>query len=102
MNAGTVEETVDTELDAKGKKIDLDNYFAVRGRLWDPKTQDHTMEISDGVGLRRFRDAADALENYEKAQYKDFPGENNADINLEFVHFRYEVPRIITSRILFP
>ncbi len=102
MKAGITEENVDTELDAKGKKLDLENYFAVLGRLWDPKTQDHTMEIPNGMGLKRFREVTDALEHYENARYKNFPGEKNADINLELVHFRYGVPRIITSRILFP
>ena len=102
MNAGMAEETVDTELDAKGKTIDPENYFAVRGQLWDSKTQDHTQEIPDGMGLKRFRDVTDALDRYEKVRHKDFSGEKTADINLELVHFRYGVPRIITSRILFP
>lgn len=102
MNTALIGEIVETVLDAKGKKFDVDNYFAVRGRLWDPKTQDHTIEISAEIGLRRFRDLSDAMPCYDKLRHADFPGGANADINLELIHFRFGIPHVLKSRILFP
>ncbi|MFQ5451810.1 MAG: hypothetical protein ACE5E9_14385 [Nitrospinaceae bacterium] len=102
MTTKLVEETMETGVDTEGKELDLNNYFAVRGRMWSPKDQDHTIEISDEIGFRRFSELNGALEHFQNIRYEDFPGDGTADIRVELIHFRFGIPHTVKSRILFP
>ena len=60
------------------------------------------VEIGPGKGLVRFKNGPDAMEFYDNAKYNSFSAEDKGDIRIEFIHFRFGVPRIHRSRILFP
>ena len=82
--------------------LNPEDYFAVRGRLWDPREEDHTIEISHEMGLKRFAEMHDARSHYDRLRYKDFQVEGAGDIKVELVHFRFGFPHMVMSRILFP
>lgn len=82
--------------------LDPEDYFAVRGRLWDPREEDHTIEISHEMGLKRFREMRDARTHYDRLNYSDFQVKSGEDIRLELLHFRFGFPHVVSSRILFP
>ena len=102
MTTEIISKELDTGLDPEKADFDLEDYFAVRGWLWDPKEENHSLEIGEGKGIKRFKEGADAMEYYEKVKYAAFSKENQGDIKLQFIHFRFHVPRILRSRILFP
>jgi hypothetical protein len=101
MATAIVDNRLDTGLDSEEKDIDRENYVAVWGRLWDPKEQEFSIEIAEGKGIKRFKDGTDAMEYFEKVKHEELAGGENADINIELIQYRYGVPRIVKSRILF-
>jgi len=102
MATAIIESRLDTSLDSDEGVFDRDNYVAVWGRLWNPKEQDFTVEIGQGKGVKRFKDGTDAQDYYTNVTYAELAGGKNADINIEMIQYRYGVPRIVKSRILFP
>jgi len=102
MTTEIISKELDLELDPETTDFDADDYFAVRGWLWNPEEEDHSTEIGAGKGLVRFKNGPDAMEFYDKAKYDSFSAEDKGDIRIEFIHFRFGVPRIHKSRILFP
>lgn len=101
MTTEIINKELDTTLDPETANFDLNNYFAVRGWLWDPKEEDHSAEIGQGKGIKRFKDGAEALDYFEKVKYGAFFADDKGDIKLEFIHFRFGVPRVLRCRILF-
>ncbi len=91
---------LDAGLDSEEKKIDREHYVAVWGRMWDPKTKEFSIELGQG-GIQRFKDGTDALEYFGNVTHDELAGGKKADINIELIQFRYGVPRIVKSRILF-
>jgi hypothetical protein len=101
MASAITESRLDTGLDSDESSFDRDNYVAVWGRLWDPKEQDFTVEIGQGKGIRRFKDGTDAQDYYNQVTHAELAVGEKADINIELIQYRYGVPRIVKSRILF-
>jgi hypothetical protein len=101
MATAIIENRLDTALDTDETDFDRDNYVAVWGRLWDPKEQEFTIEIGQGKGIRRFKDGTDAQDYYNTVTHAELAQGNKADINIEMIQYRYGVPRIVKSRILF-
>lgn len=101
MATAIIESRLDTGLDSDESTFDRENYVAVWGRLWDPKEQDFTVEIGQGKGIKRFKDGTDAQDYYNHVTHADLGKGKNADINIEMIQYRYGVPRIVKSRILF-
>jgi len=101
MASAIIESRLDTGLDSDENIFDRDNYVAVWGRLWDPKEQDFTVEIGQGKGVRRFKDGTDAQDYYNNVTHAELGKGEKADINIEMIQYRYGVPRIVKSRILF-
>lgn len=101
MATAIVDSRLDTGLDSEEKDIDREHYVAVWGRLWNPDEQEFSIEIPGGKGIERFEDGTDAMEYYEKVKYEELAGGENADLNIELIQYRYGVPRIVKSRILF-
>ncbi len=97
-----VESFMQEELDRTGKRIDPENFFQLRGRMWDPKDQDYTLDIQAESVLGKYRDFADALQRFNKLRYQDLPGHLEGDVDLELLHLRFGVPHVVKSRILFP
>ncbi|GJL78878.1 MAG: hypothetical protein NPINA01_18670 [Nitrospinaceae bacterium] len=102
MTTAIIGRGLDTGLNPEKADFDLDNYFAVRGRLWDAKEQDHSVEIEEDRGIKRFKDGGDALKYFDKATYGTFSEVDKGDMKIEFIHFRFTTPRVLKSRILFP
>lgn len=102
MTTDIISKELDSEMDPEKADFDVDDYFAVRGWLWNPEEEDHSTEIGEGKGLIRFKEGGDAMEYYDKVKYNAFSAEDKGDIKIEFIHFRFSVPRIHKSRILFP
>jgi len=76
-------------------------FQSVWGRLWDPKEQEFTIEIGQGKGVKRFIDGTDAQDYYNNVTHAELAQGEKADINIEMIQYRYGVPRIVKSRILF-
>ncbi len=102
MATAIIESRLDTGLDSDESIFDRDNYVAVWGRLWDPKEQDFTVEIGQGKGIKRFKDGTDAQDYYTNVTHADLAQGEKTEIYIEMVQYRYGVPRIVKSRILFP
>lgn len=102
MTTEVISKELDLEMDPEKANFNVDDYFAVRGWMWNPEEEDHSTEIGAGKGLIRFKEGADAMEYYDTAKYNAFSNEDKGDIKIEFLHFRFGVPRIYKSRILFP
>lgn len=101
MATAIIENRLDTGLDSEDKAIDRDHYVAVWGRLWNPDEQEFSIEIPGGKGIQRFEDGTDALEYFGSVKHEELAGGEKADLNIELIQFRYGVPRIVKSRILF-
>lgn len=101
MATAIIENRLDTSLDSDETDFDRDNYVAVWGRLWNPKEQEFTIEIGSGKGIRRFKDGTDAQDYYNNVTHSELAQGEKADINIEMIQYRYGVPRIVKSRILF-
>lgn len=102
MTTEIISKRLDTGLDPGKADFNQDDYFAVRGWLWDSKEENHSLEIGEEKGIKRFKDGAAALDYYEKIKYDAFFEDDKGDVKLEFIHFRFSIPRILKSRILFP
>lgn len=102
MTTDIISKELDTGLDPETVDFDVDDYFAVRAWLWNPEEEDHSIEIDAGKGIRRFKEGGDAMDYYDSAKYDTFCENDQGDIKIEFIHFRFGVPRILKSRILFP
>jgi hypothetical protein len=100
MATAIVDNRLDTSLDSEKKDIDRENYVAVWGRMWNPETQEFSVELGQG-GIQRFIDGTDAQEYYNNVTHAELAEGKNADINIELIQYRYGVPRIVKSRILF-
>ena len=101
MATAIIESRLDTGLDLDETDFDRESYVAVWGRLWDPKEQEFTIEIGQGKGIRRFIDGTDAQDYYNNVTHAELAQGEKADINIEMIQYRYGVPRIVKSRILF-
>jgi hypothetical protein len=101
MATAIIESRLDTGLDSDETDFDRENYVAIWGRLWDPKEQEFTIEIGQGKGIRRFIDGTDAQDYYNNVTHAELAQGEKADINIEMIQYRYGVPRIVKSRILF-
>ncbi len=101
MATAIIENRLDTGLDSEEKNIDRDDYVAVWARMWDPKEQEFSIEIGEGKGIQRFKDGTDSLEYFGNVKHEELAGGEKADINIELIQFRYGIPRIVKSRILF-
>jgi len=101
MTTAIIDNRLDTGLDSEEKNINRDDYVAVWGRLWDPETQEFSIEIGQGKGIQRFKDGTDALEYFNNVKHGELANGKNADINIELIQYRYGIPRIVKSRILF-
>ena len=101
MATEIIESRLDTGLDSEEKDIDRDSYVAVWGRLWNPKEREFSIEIGQGKGISRFKDGTDAQDYFDHVTHAELAGGENADINIELIQYRYGVPRIVKSRILF-
>lgn len=95
------ENRLDAGLDSEEKNIDRENYVAVWGRLWNPKDEEFSIEIGQGKGIKRFKDGTDAQDYYTNVTHAELAAGQNVDINIELIQYRYGVPRIVKSRILF-
>ena len=102
MANAITESRLDTGLESDEGTFDRDNYVAVWGRLWNPEKQEFSIEIGQGKGIKRFKDGTAAQEYYNNVTHATLAQEGNADINIEMIQYRYGVPRIVKSRILFP
>lgn len=101
MTTAIVDNRLDTGLDSEEKDIDRDHYVAVWGRLWNPDEEEFSIEIGEGKGIQRFEDGTDAQEYFQNVTHAELAEGKNADINIELIQFRYGIPRIVKSRILF-
>jgi len=101
MTTAIIDNRLDTGLDSEEKNIDRDDYVAVWGRMWDPEEQEFSIEIGQGKGIQRFKDGADALEYFQNVKHDELAEGKNADINIELIQYRFGIPRIVKSRILF-
>jgi hypothetical protein len=101
MATAIIDSRLDKGLDSEEQNIDREDYVAVWARLWDPKKQEFSIEIAQGKGIKRFKGGTDSLEYFEKVKHEELAGGENADINIELIQYRYGVPRIVKSRILF-
>ncbi len=101
MASAITENRLDKGVDLDEAIFDRDNYVAVWGRLWDPKEQDFAVEIGQGKGIKRFKDGTDAQDYYNKVTHAELAQGEKTDINIEMIQYRYGVPRIVKSRILF-
>ena len=101
MATAIIESRLDTGLDSDETDFDRESYVAIRGRLWDPKEQEFTIEIGQGKGIRRFKDGTDAQDYYNNVTHAELAQGEKTDINIEMIQYRYGVPRIVKSRILF-
>ncbi len=101
MASAIIDNRLDTGLDSEEKNINREDYVAVWGRLWNPEKQEFSIEIGQGKGIKRFIGGTDAWEYFEKVKHGELAGGKNADINIELIQYRYGIPRIVKSRILF-
>jgi hypothetical protein len=101
MATAIIESRLDTDLGSDETEFDRESYVAIWGRLWDPKEQEFTIEIGQGKGIRRFKDGTDAQEYYNNVTHAELAQGEKTDINIEMIQYRYGVPRIVKSRILF-
>ncbi len=101
MATAIIDNRLDTGLDSEKKNINRDDYVAVWGRLWDPAKQEFSIEIGQGKGIQRFMDGTAALEYFESVKHEELADGKNSDINIELIQYRYGIPRIVKSRILF-
>ncbi len=101
MTTPIIDNRLDTGLDSEEKNINRDDYVAVWGRLWDPEKQEFSIEIGQGKGIKRFIGGTDSWQYFENVKHEDLADGKNADINIELIQYRYGVPRIVKSRILF-
>ncbi len=102
MATAIIESRMDTGLDSDETDFDRESYVAIWSRLWDPKVQEFSIEIGQGKGIRRFKDGTSAQHYYNNVTHADLAQGEKADINIEMIQYRYGVPRIVKSRILFP
>ena len=92
---------MDAGLDSEEKNINRDDYVAVWGRLWNPDEQEFSIEIGQGKGIQRFQDGTDAQDYFNNVTHAELAEGTNEDINIELIQYRYGIPRIVKSRILF-
>ncbi len=100
--AAQTSESEEINKDAEGNPLDPENYFAVEGKKWDPKAQDHAEIISPRRDANRFRDVDDAIQLYRSCGYDDFPDSGGQDVRLDLVHYRFGIRHIVKTKILFP
>jgi len=101
MTTAIIDNRLDTGLDSEKENINRDDYVAVWGRMWDPEKQEFSIEIGQGKGIQRFKGGTNALEYFENVKYDELADGKKADINIELIQYRYGIPRIVKSRILF-
>ena len=101
MTTEIIESRRDTGLESEEKNINRDDYVAVWGRLWDPEKQEFSIEIGQGKGIKRFTGGTDAQEYFNNVTHAELSKGTNEDINIEMIQYRYGIPRIVKSRILF-
>lgn len=101
MATAIIASRLDTSLDSDESVFDRENYVAVWGRLWNPDDEEFSTEIGPGKGITRFIDGTEAQDYYNNVTHRDLAQGNKADINIEMIQYRYGVPRIVKSRILF-
>ena len=102
MAAPPASESEETNKDAKGNPLDLENYFAVLGKKWNPRTEDHTIPVGGKPESTRFSEVDDALTLFEKMKYADFPDGDGQDVRLDLLHYRFGITHIVKTKILFP
>lgn len=101
MTTDIIGNRLDSGLDSEEQKIDREDYVAVWGRLWDSEKQEFSIELDQGKGIKRFTGGTDALEYFENVKHEELAAGKNADVNIELIQYRYGIPRIVKSRILF-
>ena len=84
-----------------GKAVERDNYFEVRGRMWNPQDQDYTLEKFELAEPHQFGEFPDAVDFFNNVEHSNAPGSHRTDIKLELVHYRFGTPHMVKSRILF-
>ncbi len=102
MSATPASESEETSKDARGNPLDPENHFAVVGKKWNAKDQDHTEILGGKPESRRFMEIDDALQLFEKLQYADFPDGGGQDVRVDLIHSRFGIDHIVRTRILFP
>ena len=84
------------------KKVDSDNYFVVKGWMWNPKDQDYTLERPELTQTHEFGEFVAAADYFDYAEHENAPGEHRTDVKLQLIHYRFGTPHIVKSRILVP
>lgn len=82
--------------------IDIDNYFEVRGLVWDASEQDYTRESPGEFSAKRFNEYIDAEKFFFSVEPSDFPGGLKNEMKLDLIHYRFGSPHYVRSRVLFP